>query len=229
MELRADFVKRYGNGTAVRAEFALDLDGFSVTVLFGPSGCGKTTILRCLAGLERPEEGRIEAGPELWYDGARGLHRPPHGRNIGLVFQDSALFPHLDVAANITFGLRRLSAGQRARRLARLLELVGLEGMGGRRTTELSGGQCQRVALARALAPGPGLLLLDEPFASLDRNGREQLRDSLRGILAESCIPTLLVTHDGHEALALGDRFLMMQDGCLGPGPAPDLESCATS
>jgi len=229
VELRADFVKRYGNGTAVRAKFGLDLDGFSVTVLFGPSGCGKTTILRCLAGLERPEEGRIEAGPELWYDGARGLHRPPHGRNIGLVFQDSALFPHLDVAANITFGLRRLSGAQRARRLARLLELVGLESMGGRRTTELSGGQCQRVALARALAPGPGLLLLDEPFASLDRNGREQLRDSLRGILAESGIPTLLVTHDGHEALALGDRFLMMQDGCLGSGPAPDLEGCATS
>lgn len=229
MELRADFVKRYGNGAAVRAEFGLDLAGFSVTVLFGPSGCGKTTILRCLAGLERPEEGRIEAGPELWFDGARGLQRPPHRRNIGLVFQDSALFPHLDVAANIAFGLRHLSAGQRARRLARLLELVGLEGMGGRRTTELSGGQCQRVALARALAPGPGLLLLDEPFASLDRNGREQLRDSLRGILAESGIPTLLVTHDGHEALALGDRFLMMQDGCLGPGQAPDLESCATS
>jgi len=229
MELKADFAKHYGNGAAVRAEFALDLDGFSITVLFGPSGCGKTTILRCLAGLERPEEGRIAAGPEVWFDGSRRLQRPAYQRNIGFVFQDSALFPHLDVAANIAFGLRRLPAGERARRVDHLVELVGLQGMGRRRTTELSGGQCQRVALARALAPGPGLLLLDEPFASLDRNGREQLRASLRGILAESRIPTLLVTHDGNEAISLGDRFLMMQDGCLRPDLAPGLEVRASN
>jgi len=229
MELKADFIKHYGNGTAVRAEFELDLAGFSITVLFGPSGCGKTTILRCLAGLERPEEGRIEAGPEVWFDGSLRIQRPVHRRNIGLVFQDSALFPHLDVAANIAFGLRQLPAHERSRRVAHLMELVGLQGMGRRRTMELSGGQCQRVALARALAPGPGLLLLDEPFASLDRNGREQLRASLRGILAESRIPTLLVTHDGNEAISLGDRFLMMQDGCLRPDLAPGLEVRASN
>ena len=215
MELRANFVKRYEHGATVQAEFNLDLAGFSITVLFGPSGCGKTTILRCLAGLERPEEGRIIFGPELWFDGTLRIHSPVHQRRIGLVFQDSALFPHLDVRSNIAFGLRHLASPERSRRVAHLLELVGLQGLGQRRTTELSGGQCQRVALARALATNPRLLLLDEPFASLDRSGREQLRASLRGILAESGIPTLLVTHDGNEALCLGDRFLMMQEGCL--------------
>jgi len=228
MELKACFTKRYEHGTAVRAEFDLALAGFSITVLFGPSGCGKTTILRCLAGLERPEEGRIQVGPELWFDGRLRIQSPPHRRGIGLVFQDSALFPHLDVAANIAFGLRDQGAQERARRVAHLMELVGLEGMGRRRTTELSGGQCQRVALARALAPEPRLLLLDEPFAALDRCGREQLRASLRGILAESGIPTLLVTHDGNEALCLGDRFLMMEAGCLKPGAAQELPACAT-
>ena len=213
MELRADFVKRYGNGAAVRAEFGLDLDGFSITVLFGPSGCGKTTILRCLAGLERPEEGRIEAGPELWFDGTRGLLRPPHGRNIGLVFQDSALFPHLDVAANIAFGIRHLSGAQRARRLARLLELVGLEGLGGRRTTELSGGQCQRVALARALVHGPRLLLLDEPLGALDALTRIEMHRLIQGLWRASGFTALLVTHDVQEAVALADRVVLIEDG----------------
>ncbi len=229
MELKADFIKRYDHGTAVQAEFCLELEGFSITVLFGPSGCGKTTILRCLAGLERPQEGCIQIGPEAWFDGPLGIQRPAHQRQIGLVFQDSALFPHLDVAANIAFGLRHLAGPGRARRVEHLMELVGLQGMGKRRTTELSGGQGQRVALARALAPGPRLLLLDEPFASLDRCGREQLRASLRGILAESGTPTLLVTHDGNEALCLGDRFLMMEEGRLKPELTPELEAYATS
>jgi molybdate transport system ATP-binding protein len=223
MELKADFVKRYEHGTAVHAEFGLDLTGFSINVLFGPSGCGKTTILRCLAGLERPEEGRIQFGPETWFDAPSRLQRPAHQRQIGLVFQDSALFPHLDVASNIAFGISHLDTTERTRRVGHLMELVGLQGMGRRSTRELSGGQCQRVALARALAPNPRLLLLDEPFAALDRSGREQLRDSLRGILAESGIPTLLVTHDGHEALCLGDRFLMMREGSLKPELMPEL------
>ena len=124
MELRADFVKRYEHGAAVQAEFNLDLAGFSITVLFGPSGCGKTTILRCLAGLERPEEGRIIFGPELWFDGSLRIHYPVHQRRIGLVFQDSALFPHLDVSSNIAFGLRHLASPERSRRVAHLLELV---------------------------------------------------------------------------------------------------------
>jgi molybdate transport system ATP-binding protein len=229
MELKADFIKRYAHGAAVRAEFSLDLAGFSITVIFGPSGCGKTTILRCLAGLERPEEGRIVFGSELWFDGPLRILCPVHRRQIGLVFQDSALFPHLDVGSNIAFGLRHMAAPERSRRVAHLLELVGLQDLGKRRTTELSGGQCQRVALARALAPGPQLLLLDEPFAALDRCGREQLRASLRDILRESGIPTLLVTHDGNEALSLGDRFLMMQEGSLRPHPASDIQVSASA
>lgn len=217
MELKACFKKHYANGTTVNAEFDLDLSGFSISVLFGPSGCGKTTVLRCLAGLERPEEGRITAGPETWFDSRPRIQLPARRRRIGLVFQDAALFPHLDVASNIAFGLHDMPSAERRRRVDHLIELVGLQGLGHRRATELSGGQCQRVALARALAPSPRFLLLDEPFAALDRDGREQLRSSLRGILAESGIPTLLVTHDGHEALTLGDRFLLMRKGVLGP------------
>lgn len=217
MELKARFQKRYDHGVTVDAEFGLDLSGFSITVLFGPSGCGKTTILRCLAGLERPEEGRIVVGNEIWFDGSLKIQLPARRRQIGLVFQDSALFPHLDVASNIAFGIHHLPPSERHQRVERLIEQVGLQGMAHRRPTELSGGQCQRVALARALASHPRFLFLDEPFASLDRSGREQLRASLRGILAESGIPTLLVTHDGDEALTLGDRFLMMQGGALKP------------
>lgn len=219
MELKARFQKRYDHGVTVDAEFGLDLSGFSITVLFGPSGCGKTTILRCLAGLERPEEGRITVGESIWLDSSLKVHLPARRRLVGLVFQSSALFPHLDVASNIAFGIHHLPLAERRQRVERLIEQVGLQGMAHRRTTELSGGQCQRVALARALAPRPRFLLLDEPFASLDRSGREQLRASLRGILGESGIPTLLVTHDGHEALTLGDRFLMMQDGSLRAQP----------
>jgi molybdate transport system ATP-binding protein len=229
VELKAEFLKRYGHGTTVKAQFDWDLGGFSITVLFGPSGCGKTTILRCLAGLERPEEGHIQVGEERWFDAKARIHRAAHQRHVGLVFQDSALFPHLDVASNIAFGIQRLEGSHRSKRVEHLMELVGLQGMGKRKTTELSGGQCQRVALARALAPEPRLLLLDEPFASLDRPGREQLRSSLRGILAESGIPTLLVTHDGHEALCLGDRFLMMQEGCLMPTGAERVSSSPAS
>jgi molybdate transport system ATP-binding protein len=227
MELKADFLKRYSHGETVRAEFSLALEGFSITVLFGVSGCGKTTILRCLAGLERPEEGRIQVGPEVWFDGAMKTQAPAHRRRIGFVFQDSALFPHLDVAGNIAFGIRHLHATERTQRVEELITRVGLQGMHTRRARELSGGQRQRVALARALAPQPRLLLLDEPFASLDRGGREQLRESLRDILAASATPTLLVTHDGHEALSLGDRYLMMQEGVLKPHPAADLQNVA--
>ena len=223
MELRAEFRKRYRHGAEVQAQFAMGLEGFSITVLFGPSGCGKTTILRCLAGLEQPEEGRMVLGDEVWFDGPLKIHLPVHRRNVGFVFQESALFPHLDIAGNIGFGLRALQGEARRERVRHLMELVGLKGMERRRVTELSGGQCQRVALARALAPGPRFLLLDEPFAALDRQSRDQLRASLRGILAESGTPTLMVTHDGNEALALGDRFLMMQEGELRAHPAADI------
>jgi molybdate transport system ATP-binding protein len=225
MELKAAFAKRFDQGTTIQAEFGFSLDDFSIHVLFGPSGCGKTTVLRCLAGLDTPDAGWIRAGEETWYEGSRTL--PPGQRRVGSVSQDCSLFPHLNVAANIAFGIRGVSAEERDGRVRTLVELAGVKGLEKRRPSELSGGQRQRVALARALAPRPRLLLLDEPFAALDLTGREQLRSALREILQESRIPTVLVTHDGAEALSLGDRFLMMQAGSLRPHPASDLQGYA--
>jgi molybdate transport system ATP-binding protein len=225
MELRAAFAKRFHQGMTIQAEFGFSLETFSIHVLFGPSGCGKTTVLRCLAGLEAPDAGWIRVGEESWCEGSRLM--TPAARRIGLVAQDCSLFPHLNVVANIGFGIRGVSAVERQRRIGALVELAGLEGLEKRRPAELSGGQRQRVALARALAPRPRLLLLDEPFAALDLAGREQLRQALKDMLRESGIPTVLVTHDGAEALSLGDRFLMMQAGSLRPHPASDLRDIA--
>jgi molybdate transport system ATP-binding protein len=213
MGLKAAFRKTFRGGPAITGELQVQLGAFGLTVLFGPSGCGKSTLLRCLAGLETPDSGSIVAGGEVWFDSASGARVPACERGIGLVFQDSVLFPHLDVAGNIGFGLRGWSAPERARRVAELTGLMGLEGLGQRRAAELSGGQRQRVALARALAPRPRLVLLDEPFASLDRAAAEVLRHNLRGILHALEVPAILVTHDPLEALALADRMLLMADG----------------
>lgn len=213
MELRAAFSKSFRYGPTIQAEFSLELEAFGLTVLFGPSGCGKTTLLRCLAGLEKPDVGVIQAGGDVWFEGARGAVLPPSRRRIGFVSQDSALFPHLSVAGNIAYGLQGLSRPDRLLRVTELIGLMGLEGLAERRPSELSGGQQQRVALARALAPRPRLVLLDEPFVSLDRAAAEQLRHSLRQILQELRVPALLVTHDPLEALALGDRMLRMSAG----------------
>lgn len=225
MELNASFSKRFEQGMTIQAEFGFSLDAFSIYVLFGPSGCGKTTVLRCLAGLDVPDTGWIRAGEEPWYEGGRMLS--PAQRRVGCVSQEGSLFPHLNVVSNIAFGIRGLTAAARQARVEALVELAGLRGLEQRRPVELSGGQRQRVALARALGPRPRLLLLDEPFAALDFSGREQLRSALREMLQESGIPTLLVTHDGAEALSLGDRFLMMQAGSLRPHPASDLQAYA--
>ena len=224
MELKAAFALRHPGGPRVAAELCLDLGAPEVTVLFGPSGCGKTTVLRVLAGLARPEEGRIRAGMETWLDAASGLFVPPQARRLGCVFQEGALFPHLDAAANVAYGLRRLAQPAREARTAELLARVGLAGLGHRRPGELSGGQRQRLALARALAPEPRLLLLDEPFASLDRPAAEALRGDLRELLRASRVPAVLVTHDRDEALALGDRLLLMGEGCvLQEGPPAEV------
>ena len=225
MDLNASFSKRFDQGMTIQAEFGFSLDSFSIYVLFGPSGCGKTTVLRCLAGLDVPDAGWIRAGAEPWYGGGRSMS--PGQRRVGCVSQECSLFPHLNVVANIAFGVRGVSAGERQDRVDALVELAGLKGLEKRRPAELSGGQRQRVALARALAPRPRLLLLDEPFAALDFAGREQLRSALREMLQASGIPTLLVTHDGAEALSLGDRFLMMQAGSLRPHPVSDLQEYA--
>lgn len=197
---------------ASRLEFHLDLPlhDAGVTVLFGPSGAGKTSALRVLAGLDREGAGTIRAGSDTWLDSAAGTCLPPPRRGVGMIFQEGALFPHLDVEGNVGFALPR--AGRRAE-VARLLALVGLADRGRSAPRELSGGERQRVALARALAARPRLLLLDEPLSSLDAPSREELRGSLRRLLHAMGIPSLLVTHDRLEALAIGDRIAVLAGG----------------
>jgi molybdate transport system ATP-binding protein len=218
--LKARFARRFVRGPVVSAELELPLAPPRVTVLFGPSGCGKTTVLRCLAGLERPDEGEIHFGAERWFEASAGFSLPVQRRGIGYVFQDYALFPHLDVAANVGFGLSRLPAAERRRRVASMLDRLGLGDLARRRTGELSGGQQQRVALARALVREPRLLLLDEPLAALDAALRESLRDELRQLLLRAGTPALVVTHDRNEALVLGDELVVMHEGrMLQAGP----------
>jgi molybdate transport system ATP-binding protein len=206
-------VRRFEGGPAISADLALESGDGPVTVLFGPSGSGKTTVLRCLAGLDRPSGGLIAFGDETWSDPERGLEVPARARSVGFLFQDYALFPHLTVEENVSFGLHRLERAQRTRRTAAMLALLKLEDLGRRKPSELSGGERQRVALARAIAPGPRLLLLDEPLSALDTPTREELRAGLRRLLVGLDVPTVVVTHDRVEALALGDRIAVMVDG----------------
>jgi molybdate transport system ATP-binding protein len=207
---------------AARAAWPLD-DGL-VTVLFGPSGSGKTTVLRALAGLDRPDEGAITFAGEPWFDAARGLHVPPQARRVGLLFQEYALFPHLSVAANVGYGLFALPRPDREERVRIVAERLRIGELLDRRPAQLSGGQRQRVALARALAPSPRLLLLDEPLSALDAPTREELRAELRRSLEGSGIPAIVVTHDRVEALALGDRMAVMIDGEIRQvGPVQEL------
>jgi iron(III) transport system ATP-binding protein len=194
---------------------SLDLPQGDIGVLLGPSGCGKTTLLRALAGLEQVSSGRITIGGDVVADGQTGLSTLPEARHIGMVFQDFALFPHLSVAQNVGFGLPELSRDQRRARVEELLDLVGLTAMAERWPHQLSGGQQQRVALARALAPQPRLLLLDEPFSSLDVDLRERLAQEVRAILKQTRTTALFVTHDQLEAFALGDHIGVMHQGRL--------------
>ena len=182
-----------------------------VMSLLGPSGCGKTTVLRLIAGLERPDSGEIRVNGQIV--AGHGSWLPPEKRRVGLVFQDYALFPHLTVARNIAFPLTGRTSQQRDRRVAELLEIMGLQGMGDRYPHQLSGGQQQRVALARALAPEPDLVLMDEPFSSLDAESREATRDQVRSILKKLGTTVIFVTHDQEEALLLGDRVAVMNAG----------------
>jgi iron(III) transport system ATP-binding protein len=211
--------RRFGSTLAVDA-VDLEVTTGSFTSLLGPSGCGKTTLLRIIAGLERPDSGTVEVdGREV--DGPTG-HVAPEDRSVGMVFQAHALFPHLDVGRNVGFGLRELERGDRARRVAEVLELVGLSGLEQRMPAQLSGGQQQRVALARALAPSPSLLLLDEPFSSLDAALRASVREEVRAILHAAGQTALLVTHDQEEALSITDRVGVMFDGRLHQIAAPE-------
>jgi molybdate transport system ATP-binding protein len=186
-----------------------------VTVLFGPSGSGKTTILRALAGLDRPDGGHVRFAGETWFDAARGWFVAPQERRVGFLFQEYALFPHLRVEANIGYGTHALPRAERAARVREVARLCAVEDLLHRRPAELSGGQRQRVALARALAPRPRLLLLDEPLSALDQALREELRTELRRLLVDSGVPALVVTHDRVEALALGDRLAVVVAGAV--------------
>ncbi|MBL0422162.1 ABC transporter ATP-binding protein [Ramlibacter sp. AW1] len=203
---------------AGRAHPAVDgvsfgLPAGGIGVLIGPSGCGKTTLLRAIAGLESVSAGEIRVSGKVV--GAAGVHLPAEDRRIGMVFQDYALFPHLDIGRNVAFGISRLGRADRGRRVAEVLELVGLPGIERRMPHELSGGQQQRIALARALAPRPQLLLLDEPFSNLDVDLRERLAHEVRGILKAAGATALFVTHDQLEAFAIADSIGVMHEGHL--------------
>ena len=214
-DLIARFTKRFARGATIDVDFTQSTKGFSVTALIGPSGCGKTTMLRCLAGLNRPDRGTIEFQGQTWFDHNRQIVLSPQQRDIGFLFQEYALFPHLTVAENIGFGLRDHSVIERRRRVTEILDLFDLTGFKKRLPQQLSGGQQQRVALGRALARRPRLLLLDEPLSALDALLREQMRGELRRMLAEFGTPVIVVTHDRVEAIALADRVAVMDSGSI--------------
>lgn len=197
-------------------DFELDVgfhSGDGVTALFGPSGAGKTLTLRHVAGLERAERGRVRLGDRVLFDASSRLHVRPRDRRIGLVFQEYALFPHLDVGGNVGYGLHGLPGVERTRRVGELLELVGLPGYEKRMPGKLSGGERQRVALARALAPSPELLLLDEPFAALDFRIRVGLREALSDIQKQTRVPMVLVTHSLDDVRALSEALVLIDRG----------------
>jgi len=199
--------KRFAEVDALRSA-DLSVRSGSIVALLGPSGCGKTTLLRTIAGLERPDEGTVRIGDRLV--SGDGAHVAPERRRVGMVFQDWALFPHLSVAKNVGYGLGREDREDRVRQA---LEMVGLAGLESRMPTTLSGGQQQRVALARALAPEPAVVLLDEPFSNLDTTLRIQVRAEVHRLLADLGMTTVFVTHDQEEAFVLGDEVAVMTDG----------------
>jgi len=203
--------KRYGEVDALR-DLSLEVFAGENLVIVGPSGCGKSTALRLIAGLDTPDQGRIEISGEVV---AGGRWVAPEQRGVGMVFQDYALFPHLTVAQNVAFGLQRWSREHRARRVDEVLALVGLERHGRRYPHELSGGEQQRVAIARALAPKPHVLLLDEPLSNLDAELREEMRVELRRVLKAAGITGIMVTHDQEEAFAVADRVAVFSRGQL--------------
>jgi iron(III) transport system ATP-binding protein len=206
-------VKRYGRDVVAVSDLSLTVRPGEIVTVVGPSGCGKTTMLRLVAGFERADEGVIAINGRT-VEGV-GVHVPPEDRGIGFVFQDYALFPHLTVAANVAFGLRRLRARERRERMDAVLRLCELSGLEQRYPHELSGGQQQRTALARALAPGCGIVLLDEPLSNLDAALRRIVRGELRQMLKQAGATALVVTHDQAEALEIADRVLVLQKGRL--------------
>lgn len=213
----SNIVKRFGDYTAVH-QMSLDIEEGSFVTLLGPSGCGKTTTLRMIAGLLDPSEGEISI------KGKRVNDVPIHKRNLGLVFQNYALFPHKTVADNVAFGLNYRNVGKEEtrRKVAEALELVQLPDLGARYPKELSGGQQQRIALARAIVIEPDVLLLDEPLSALDANLREDMRVELKRIQQSIGVTTVFVTHDQTEALAMSDKIIVMSEGRVEQIGAPE-------
>ncbi|MCO6452572.1 MAG: ABC transporter ATP-binding protein [Caldilineales bacterium] len=210
--LRLENVWKHFDGHSAARGVSFELQKGELLALLGPSGCGKTTTLRLVAGFEIPDQGQIEIGGRL--AAGKGVYVPPDKRKVGMVFQEYALFPHLNVAENVQFGLRSYG-GDKAGRVNDVLNLVGLQGLHKRMPHELSGGQQQRVALARALAPEPDLVLLDEPFSNLDAGLRVRVRAEVRSILKEANATAVFVTHDQEEALSLVDQVAVMLDGVV--------------
>jgi iron(III) transport system ATP-binding protein len=210
----AGLTKAFGD-TVVLSDLTVTVHDKEFLTVLGPSGCGKSTTLMSIAGLVRPDGGRIACGDETFYDGGTGIHRTPEQRNLGVVFQSYAVWPHMTVSDNVAFPLqvRRLRKPEVRRRVGEVLELVELTGESRRYPHELSGGQQQRVALARALVYSPAVLLLDEPFSNLDAKLRERTRAWLRTLQRSLGLTTIFVTHDQHEALGMSDRVLVMDQG----------------
>ncbi|HWF85298.1 MAG TPA: ATP-binding cassette domain-containing protein [Vicinamibacterales bacterium] len=211
--LSVDVEQQFASGVRVAAAFRVEMRAGAMVVLFGPSAAGKSTVVRAIAGLGRPDRGRLQLGDVVWFDAHAGVWVGPQHRGIGYVSQDAALFPHLTVAANVEYGLAHLPASARRQQTATLVDALGLDALRARYPRQLSGGEAQRVALARALARTPRLLLLDEPFAALDTPTRSQLRRRLRTVIERLQIPAVLVTHDRAEAIAVGDQMIVLAEG----------------
>jgi ABC-type Fe3+/spermidine/putrescine transport system ATPase subunit len=215
MSIRVErLVKRFA-GKAVVDGVSFELKDGEFVSLLGPSGCGKTTTLRCIAGLEAPDEGRISIAGEVVCDPQAGLMVPPNRRNIGMVFQSYAIWPHMTVFENVAFPLRirRMKREEIEARVTRVLELVGLTGFRDRSSQQLSGGQQQRIAVARAIVQSPAAMLFDEPLSNLDAKLRDRTRAEIRRLQRELNVSTVYVTHDQAEALSLSDRVLVMSEG----------------
>jgi molybdate transport system ATP-binding protein len=197
----------------IRLDIEFSCEPGDVLAIFGPSGSGKTTILRAIAGLARPEHGRVQSGADTWTDTSAGIFRPPHRRAVGFVFQEYALFPHLTALGNVMTALGHRRRPERRDRAAELLDAVHLGEHGAKRPRELSGGERQRVALARALAREPAVLLLDEPFAAIDRAVRRRLQSEIESLRRTLHVPLILVTHDFDDVVRLATHVLMLEGG----------------
>ncbi|MEO6623317.1 MAG: molybdenum ABC transporter ATP-binding protein [Burkholderiaceae bacterium] len=216
--------------TLPRAEFTLSVDlsitGRGITVLFGPSGSGKTSVLRCVAGLERASNALVRIDSEIWQDDAANIFLPTWRRPVGYVFQEASLFEHLNVQANLEYGLRRSHGANQQRNLSDAIDLLGIRPLLHRRATQLSGGERQRVAIARALATGPRVLLLDEPLAALDQARRLEIFPWLERMRDELKIPMLYVTHSSDELARLADHLVVLEQGRVrSAGPVADVLS----